>query len=98
MLSTLEIRHLIEQSFLPVRCECTVDSGAALTVRFFQDNSNQEMLVVTGIAVDQLANGQAITSLVTGLRQDLAHAAYVPRSDRASAMAATRLHGFQSKG
>ncbi|MFJ7109201.1 DUF1652 domain-containing protein [Pseudomonas sp. NPDC098740] len=35
MLSTLEIRHLVEQSFLPTRCECTVDPGTVLTVRFF---------------------------------------------------------------
>lgn len=71
MLSTLEIRHLIEQSFLPSRCECTIDPGAALTVRFFHDTLNQEVLVVTGIAVAQLSNGHAIENLVAGLRQDL---------------------------
>ncbi|WP_408598401.1 DUF1652 domain-containing protein [Pseudomonas sp. PLMAX] len=71
MLSTLEIRHLVEQSFLPSRCECTSESGDSLTIRFFQDNSNQEILVVTGVAVAQLANGHAIANLVTGLRQDL---------------------------
>ncbi|MHC8333535.1 DUF1652 domain-containing protein [Pseudomonas sp. LB3P25] len=71
MLSTLEISHLVEQSFLPTRCECTVDPGAALTVRFFHDTSNQEVLVVTGISLAQLSNGHAIASLVAGLRQDL---------------------------
>ncbi|WP_150732945.1 DUF1652 domain-containing protein [Pseudomonas fluorescens] len=71
MLSTLEIRHLIEQSFLPTRCECTIDSGTALTVRFFHDTSNQEILVVTGISLAQLCNGLAIAGLVEGLRQDL---------------------------
>jgi hypothetical protein len=71
MLSTLEIRHLVEQSFLPSRCECTIDSGSALTVRIFHESSNQEMLVVTGISVAQLSNGQAIASLIEGLRQDL---------------------------
>jgi hypothetical protein len=71
MLSTLEIRHLVEQSFLPIRCECTVDPGAALTVRFFHDTSNQEVLVVTGISVAQLSNGHAIANLIEGLRQDL---------------------------
>jgi hypothetical protein len=71
MLSTLEIRHLVEQSFLPLRCECTIDPGASLTVRFFHDTSNQEVLVVTGISLVQLSNGHAIASLVAGLRQDL---------------------------
>lgn len=45
MLSTLEIRHLVEQSFLPSRCECTVDPGATLTVRIFHEASNEEILV-----------------------------------------------------
>jgi hypothetical protein len=78
MLSTLEIRHLIEQSFLPMRCECTAKSGTALTVRFFLDRSNQEMLVVTGISLAPLNNGQALASLISGLRQDLALAVHAP--------------------
>lgn len=71
MLSALEIRHIVEQSFLPSRCECTIDPGAALTVRIFHETSNQELLVVTGISVAQLGNGPAIASLIEGLRQDL---------------------------
>jgi hypothetical protein len=71
MLSTLEIRHLVEQSFLPSRCECTIDPGAALTVRIFHETSNQEILVVTGISIAQLSTGQSIASLIEGLRQDL---------------------------
>ena len=78
MLSTLEIRHLVEQSFLPLRCECTIDPGDAMTVRFFQDASNQEVLVVTGISVAPLCNGHAIESLVAGLRQDLELASSTP--------------------
>ncbi|MCW8275245.1 DUF1652 domain-containing protein [Pseudomonas sp. PCH199] len=42
MLCTLEIRPLGEQSFQPTRCECTVDPGSALTVRFFHDTSNSQ--------------------------------------------------------
>ena len=71
MLSTLEIRHLVEQSFLPLRCKCSIDPGASLTVRFFHDTLNQEVLVVTGISLAQLCNGLAIAGLVEGLRQDL---------------------------
>lgn len=80
MLSTLELRHLIEQSFLPIRCECTVDSPEALTVRFYQGNSNQETLVVTGISIAQLNCGHAIASLVADLRSDLERASPLPSS------------------
>lgn len=78
MLSTLEIRHLIEQSFLPLRCECTAESGTALTVRFFRSDSDQEILVVTGIPLAQLNNGQTLARLVSGLREDLALAVSAP--------------------
>jgi hypothetical protein len=78
MLSNLEIRHLVEQSFLPTRCECTIDPGAAMTVRLFHSSSNQEVLVVTGISIAQLRNGHAIAGLVEGLRQDLERVPYAP--------------------
>jgi hypothetical protein len=80
MLSILELRHLIEQSFLPMRCECTVDLPAGLTVRFFQGASNQEILVVTGISIAQLNCGHAIASLVAVLRADLECVSSVPSS------------------
>jgi len=70
-LSSLELRHLIEQSFLPTRCECRVEPPAALSVRFYQDSSNQEILVVTGIALGPLNSSHAIASLIADLRYDL---------------------------
>ncbi|VVN48108.1 hypothetical protein PS874_06418 [Pseudomonas fluorescens] len=71
MLSTLELRHLVEQSFLPTRCECTVDPPEALTVRFFQSSSNQEILTVTAISIARLNSGHAIATLIEELRNDL---------------------------
>lgn len=71
MLSTLELRHIVEQSFLPTRCECIVDPGAGLTVRIYQGTSNLENLIVTGIPVAQLNSGRAIAGLIAELRYDL---------------------------
>lgn len=78
MLSTLELRHLVEQSFLPTRCECTVDPPAAMTVRFYQSTSNQEVLIVTGISIAQLNNGYAIAALIADLRSDLERVSSTP--------------------
>ncbi|MHC8400861.1 DUF1652 domain-containing protein [Pseudomonas sp. MDT1-17] len=36
MISTLELRHIIEQSFLPLCYQCTADSHTSLTVRIYQ--------------------------------------------------------------
>ena len=71
MLSTLELRHLVEQSFLPTRCDCTVDPPGALIVRFYHGTSNQEILTVTGIPIAPLNNGFAIETLIADLRNDL---------------------------
>lgn len=71
MLSTLELRHIVEQSFLPTRCECTVDPEEGLTVRIYQGTSNRENLIVTGISVTQLNSGRAIAGLIAELRYDL---------------------------
>jgi hypothetical protein len=79
LLSTLELRHLVEQSFLPTRCECTVSSSEALTVRFFQSTSNQEILTVTGISVVPLNSSHAIAILIADLRRDLERVSSAPR-------------------
>jgi len=79
LLSTLELRHLVEQSFLPIRCECTVSSSEDLTVRFFQSTSNQEILTVTGISVVPLNSGYAIATLIADLRSDLERVSSAPR-------------------
>ena len=79
MLSTYEIRHLVEQSFLPTRCECLITHGTSLTVRFFQDQTNQELLVVTGVSIAPLSNGHAIARLVAGLREDLERVSNPPQ-------------------
>lgn len=77
-LSTLELRHLVEQSFLPTRCDCTVNPPEALTVRFYQSTSNQEVLTVTGISIAHLTSGHAIATLIADLRNDLERVSSTP--------------------
>ncbi|MFK0087553.1 DUF1652 domain-containing protein [Pseudomonas sp. NPDC090755] len=72
MLSTLELRNIIERSFLPVRCQCTQAADRSLTVRVFDRSSEQVDLLVTGIKAEQLTSSRAISSLIMGLRNDLA--------------------------
>ncbi|MEA9980019.1 DUF1652 domain-containing protein [Pseudomonas sp. 5S4] len=81
MISTLELRHIIEQSFLPIRCQCAVDSNKSLTVRIYQNTSGRETLVVTGISVSKLTNGRDIAGLISELRYDLKSSKQVPWHD-----------------
>lgn len=71
MLSTLELRDIIEKSFLPVRCRCTLAADQSLTVQLFNRGSPQPDLQVAGIRAEQLDGSRAIASLVSKLRCQL---------------------------
>ncbi|MBD1590044.1 DUF1652 domain-containing protein [Pseudomonas typographi] len=72
MLSTLELRNIIESSFLPQRCQCTQGRDHSLTVKIFGRGSDHVDLTVTGIDSRGLNSSRAISSLIMGLRHDLA--------------------------
>ncbi|OPA91576.1 hypothetical protein BFW88_13125 [Pseudomonas fluorescens] len=74
MLSELELRSIIEGSFLPKRCECTKAEDASLTIKVYDDRDRDRVdLEVKGIKADQLNSSRAICNLITGLREDLRH-------------------------
>lgn len=72
MLSELELRGIIETSFLPKRCECTKAEDASLTIKVYDDRDRDRVdLEVKGINADKLDSSRAICNLITGLREDL---------------------------
>lgn len=71
MLSTLELRDIIEKSFLPVRCRCTQAADHSLTVQLYDRSFQRIDLQVSGIRAEQLDSSRAISSLVSKLRCDL---------------------------
>ena len=84
MLSELELRSIIEGSFLPKRCECTKAEDASLTIRVYDDRDRDRVdLEVKGIHPDKLdSSSRAICNLITGLREDLkqSHAPVLQRA------------------
>ncbi|MDY7533530.1 DUF1652 domain-containing protein [Pseudomonas sp. Bout1] len=74
MLSDLELRGIIEGSFLPKRCEVTKAPDASLTVKVYHEIDHDRVdLVVTGICANKLDSSRAICNLITELREDLKH-------------------------
>ncbi|MBA2924346.1 DUF1652 domain-containing protein [Pseudomonas sp. P7] len=72
MLSELELRSIIEGSFLPKRCECTKAEDASLTIKIYDDRDRDRVdLEVKGIKTDKLDSSRAICNLIAGLREDL---------------------------
>ena len=84
-LSALELRNIIESSFLPKRCQCTLSPDLSMTVKVFGDHQTDQVdLLVSGIDASQLNGCREINDLIAGLRTDLAqHTAshhFTPRS------------------
>ncbi|AZC27298.1 MULTISPECIES: DUF1652 domain-containing protein [Pseudomonas] len=73
MISTLELRRIVETSFLPLHCQCTVGHDGAMTVRICDPSSGRVDLFVTGIATRDLTSARAIGELIAELRYDLRH-------------------------
>ncbi|MBC2657565.1 DUF1652 domain-containing protein [Pseudomonas sp. MSSRFD41] len=72
-LSALELRNIIESSFLPKRCQCTLSPELSMTVKVFGEHEPDRVdLLVTGIDAAQLNGCREINELIAGLRHDLA--------------------------
>jgi len=71
MLSTLELRNIIESSFLPQRCQCTQATDRSLTVRVFDQATHKVDYTLSGIRTEQLTSSRAISNLIAGMRTDL---------------------------
>lgn len=72
MISTLELRRIIEESFRPLECQCTLAPGNSLQVRVTDPESGRVDLLVTGISTNTLVSPRAISELIAELRYDLA--------------------------
>lgn len=71
MFTGLEIRRIIEESFRPMECHCTLGPGQSLQVRIADPNTGRIDLLVTGISTANLTSSRAISELIAELRYDL---------------------------
>ncbi|VVN94142.1 DUF1652 domain-containing protein [Pseudomonas fluorescens] len=77
-LSALELRNIIESSFLPKRCQCTLSPDLSMTVKVYSDRTTDHLdLMVTGINAKQLNGCREINDLIAELRVDMQNRADV---------------------
>ncbi len=68
-LSALELRNIIESSFLPKRCQCTLSPDLMMTVKVYAGGQTDLLdLHVTGIDASALNGCREINELIAGLR------------------------------
>lgn len=71
-LSALELRNIIESSFLPKRCQCTLSSDLLMSVKVFADGQTDQVdLFVSGIDATALNSCREINNLIAGLRSGI---------------------------
>ena len=71
MISTLELRHIIESGFQPLACTCSVNPDGSLMIKVIDPNSGRVDLLVTGVATADLTSSRAISSLIGELRSEM---------------------------
>lgn len=71
MISTLELRHIIECGFLPLSCSCTLNADGSLMIKVTEPSSGSVELLVTGVSTMPLTSSRAIANLIGELRGDM---------------------------
>ncbi|QKG68528.1 DUF1652 domain-containing protein [Pseudomonas sp. B14-6] len=71
MISTLELRHIIECGFQPLSCTCSVNPDGSLMIKVFDPTSGRVDLLVTGVVTSQLTSSRAIANLIAELRSEM---------------------------
>jgi hypothetical protein len=71
MIPTVELRRIIEASFVPLACHCTINPGGNLTVEVSDPQTGQVDLLVVGIPTEPIATSRDISALVAQLRTEL---------------------------
>ncbi|MHC8314422.1 DUF1652 domain-containing protein [Pseudomonas sp. LB3P31] len=77
-LSALELRNIIETSFLPKRCLCTLSPDLSMTIKVYSDGETDQVdLCKSGIDARHLNGRREINELIVGLRSDISQRAHL---------------------
>jgi hypothetical protein len=71
MISTLELRHIIECGFQPLSCTCSVNSDGSLMIKVLDPSSGRVDLLVTAVKTSELTSSRAIANLIGELRAEM---------------------------
>jgi hypothetical protein len=72
MISTLELRHIIECGFQPLSCTCTVNPDGSLLIKVFEAKTGRVELLVTAVSTADLTSSRSIANLIGELRSEMA--------------------------
>lgn len=71
MLSDLEIKHLLENAFLPDRCICNLDPYGSIGVQIYDHETQELLLTIAGISRVELASSGSVANIVGQIREEI---------------------------
>lgn len=71
MIPNAELRRIIESSFVPLACSCSMHPGGTMTVEVWNPASGRVDLLAVGVPISELVSVRAVNDLVAELRSEL---------------------------
>ncbi|BAP40848.1 DUF1652 domain-containing protein [Pseudomonas sp. 21LCFQ02] len=69
MMSSLELRQIIESGFLPTKCLCTISPDHLMTISLYRPEYGHPAFVANNLNARELNSARAISGLVQQVRQ-----------------------------
>jgi len=71
MIPSVELRRILESSFAPMACHCTINPGGSLTVEVSDPVTGQVDLLVVGLSTEKLVYSRDVSDLIAQLKSEL---------------------------
>lgn len=77
MLSPLELRHIMENAFLPTVCKCEIDTTGMMNLKLINARTNEAILEERNIRTADLSSAREIATFVAELKNKMSTIAVV---------------------
>ena len=71
MISFVEFNRIMASGFLPLACDCTLNSDGSLRISIFEPVSGRVDLLLTGVSPDGLDSIRSIANLIGEFRTEI---------------------------
>gem|GEM_PF-237408 len=71
MISIAEFRHIMESGFLPLACDCSLNSDGSLRINIFDPASGRVDLLLPRVSPQGLDSIRSISNLIGELRTEI---------------------------
>ncbi len=71
MISIADLNRIMASGFLPLVCDCTLNSDGSLRINIFEPVSGRVDLLLTGVSPEGLDSIRSISNLIGELRTEI---------------------------